>query len=564
MQFLDTSRIRVRLDQRFQAGDGIALSVDLYLPPDPGRYPVLMMRTAADNNRSGRVTGSIRMVPGAADRWKAVAAQGFIVATGDVRGRGDSDGKFSPFVNEGADGAATVAWLRAMSECNGKVGAFGTGYGAFCAWAAVAAGADIDAVASLSPFGAVGEGLFHEGGAVRLDWLFWMHLIGGRTLQPAALPPWPQIYRHLPLRSMDGALGRSDIVWRAWLDHPDPADPFWAPLALADRLVKRAVPGLHITGWWDGQLAGARYYYEAAKRSGAPQSLIMGPWDTAAVRRPNSTVGGFDFGLRSLIDIDETLVEFFSAQLRGERNTWTSGATRVFFTGRNEWVDGQGWPAGGGATREFHLSSEGAANTRRGDGVLGDPGASQAATDEMTHNPTMPVDFQANFKSFASSDAYALNLDQGHVTARDEALVYTSAPLTKTLTVSGRPTVTLTVRTEAPDADLYVLLSDAFPLGARDLHLAHAAIRLATLKDFKPGKPLTLSLELSEMAHDFLPAHSVRLSIAPSLFPLYARNLHQADYVDATQAAIATIELQHGAGRRASLRLPLGGQGRPE
>ena len=51
MRFLDTSRIRVRLDQRIAASDGTQLSIDLYLPPDAGRYPVLLIRTAADNNR---------------------------------------------------------------------------------------------------------------------------------------------------------------------------------------------------------------------------------------------------------------------------------------------------------------------------------------------------------------------------------------------------------------------------------------------------------------------------------------------------------------------------------
>jgi len=194
-RFLDTSGIRTRFDERVQAPDGTQLSVDLYLPPRPGRYPVLLVRTAADNNRAGRQGISLP----AAERWKGYAAQGYVVAAGDVRGRGDSDGRFTPFLNEGDDGAATIAWLRSFDECNGKIGLLGSGYGAFCAWAAAVAAGGVDAIASISPFGAVGEGLVHRGGAVRLEWLFWMHLVGGRAVQPANVPDWRNIYSHWPL-----------------------------------------------------------------------------------------------------------------------------------------------------------------------------------------------------------------------------------------------------------------------------------------------------------------------------------------------------------------------------
>src|ERR1700722_6766694 len=159
MRFVDTSRIRIRLDERVRAHDGTELSVDLYLPSFPGRYPVLMNRTVVDNNRGGRP--GISSPP--AERWKAYAAQGYIVAVSDVRGRGDADGTFIPFVNEASDGAATIAWLRSLDECNGKIGLFGSGYGAFCAWAAAVTDRHVDAIVSISPFGAVGEGLAHRG-----------------------------------------------------------------------------------------------------------------------------------------------------------------------------------------------------------------------------------------------------------------------------------------------------------------------------------------------------------------------------------------------------------------
>jgi hypothetical protein len=540
MRFLDTSRIRLRMNERIPAKDGVALSIDLYFPAQTGRYPVLLCRTAADNNRATRSAGSVELASGPADRWKAIAAQGFIVAAADVRGRGDSDGEFEPFVNEGDDGLVTVEWLRSLRECNGRVGAFGSGYAAFCAWAAHAHGAPIDAMVSVSPFGNVGEGLAHRGGAVRLDWLFWMHLVGGRAPQPPTMPPWPKIHRHWPISAMGDVLGHSDIPWRKWLSHPEREDPFWKRLEIAERLAKRPVPALHITGWWDAHLSGARYYYDAAKRAGAPQSLIVGPWEATASRRPRAAVGGFDFGPRSLIDPDETLVQYFGAALRGERNLFAKPVTRLFVTGRNEWIEADGWPTAR-SPQTLHLSSTLGANTRCGDGVLG--AKPQGGTDEVVHNPAVPVDFQPGFVSFASG---ALTFEQAHITGRDEALVYTTPPLAETMTVSGRPQATLTVVADTADADLFVLLSDGFPQ-ARDLHLAHAVIRLGTLKGFRPGEATTVTLGLNEITHDFLPGHSVRLTVTPSLFPLYARNPQTTNYADATTPTVAKIRLLHGA-----------------
>ncbi len=543
MRFFDTSRIRTRFNEPVVAVDGTVLSLDLYLPSEQGSYPILLHRTPANNNRDGRA--GISLAP--AERWKALAAQGYIVATADVRGRGDSEGEFTPFHNEAQDGATTLAWLRQHPESNGQFGVFGSGYSAFCAWATAVADGNVDAIASISPFGAVGQGLLHNNGSVRLDGLFWMHLIGGRSIQPANVPPWPRIHRHLPLQTMDEALGRSDIWWREWLNHLDPDDAYWEPLNLADRIKTLNTSGLHITGWWDGQLAAARDYYLAASQSRASQHLLIGPWDTAGVRRPQAKVGGFDFGPRSVFDIDEVMTAFFDQKLKGQASPLVPENARVFITGRNEWLDTQGWPKADSTPVDYHLSADLGANTRRGDGQLTVGPVENTSPSTVTHNPDRPILFQPEFISFATgANPQDFVLEQAPITARDEALVYTSAPLEKIATVRGRPGIVLTVKTDAADADLFVLLSDSFPLGSRDLHLSHGAIRLKTLDHFRPGEEIAVELELDELAHDFLPGHQVRLTVTPSLFPLYARNLQGGDYTHDTAPVLAEIELRQG------------------
>ena len=539
MRFLDTSRIRTRFDERVEAADGTELSVDLYFPPEPGRYPVLLNRTPANNNRAGRA--GISDAP--AERWKRLAAQGYIVAAADVRGRGDSEGCFVPFIHEGSDGARTVNWLRNLDEANGKIGLFGSGYGAFCAWATACEDKHIDALVSLSPFGAVGEGLVHNGGAVRLDWLFWMHLIGGRTVQPASVPQWSRIHKHLPLNTMDKALGRSDIWWQDWLSHLDPDDPCWAPLNLQGAIAQLNTPALHVTGWWDGQINGARYYYQAAEKSSAPQHLIIGPWDTAGVRRPQQRLGGFDFGPKSVLDMDTETVQFFDEYLRQKTLENPRPKAIIFSTGRNEWLTEKSWPRScGDQVEPLYLNSTVAANTRRGDGYLTPEAKQGRQADIVTHNPDWPVEYQPGFESFAAG-SQPFMLDQSHITGRDEALVYTSAPMNRALTLSGRTTFSLNIKTNARDADVFVLLSDVFPGGTRDLHLAHAALRLSQCKRFEPGKSTRVTLQLNDIYHDFLQNHHLRLTITPSLFPLYAVNPQGENYLAEEQARVEDIEI---------------------
>ena len=63
------------------------------------------------------------------------ASRGYVFATVDVRGRGNSEGEFEPFRNEDKDGHDVVEWLAAQPWSNGKVGMYGASYGGWDQWA---------------------------------------------------------------------------------------------------------------------------------------------------------------------------------------------------------------------------------------------------------------------------------------------------------------------------------------------------------------------------------------------------------------------------------------------
>ncbi|HSN88464.1 MAG TPA: CocE/NonD family hydrolase, partial [Thermoanaerobaculia bacterium] len=53
------------------------------------------------------------------------ARNGYVYALVDVRGRGNSEGSFEPFINEGRDGHDIVEWLARQPWSNGKITMWG-------------------------------------------------------------------------------------------------------------------------------------------------------------------------------------------------------------------------------------------------------------------------------------------------------------------------------------------------------------------------------------------------------------------------------------------------------
>ena len=106
-----------------RAGDGTTLVADLWHPVGPGPFPTLVVRTAYGREVASAIT---------APHPSVFARAGYLVVSQDVRGRGDSEGSFDPFVHEALDGAAAVQWASELPESNGDVGMYGFSYQGAC------------------------------------------------------------------------------------------------------------------------------------------------------------------------------------------------------------------------------------------------------------------------------------------------------------------------------------------------------------------------------------------------------------------------------------------------
>lgn len=110
--------------------DGVVLRAQIQTPTDPttgepaaGPFPVLLSLTPYGNQTAGALDSSAL----GADPY--FVKRGYISVSVDVRGTGNSGGKFDLFdPKQTSDGVALVNWVAKLPHANGKVGMHGASY----------------------------------------------------------------------------------------------------------------------------------------------------------------------------------------------------------------------------------------------------------------------------------------------------------------------------------------------------------------------------------------------------------------------------------------------------
>lgn len=552
---------RILYDQRVPMRDGVTLSADIFLPPTgDGPWPAILQRTPYDNTM---------------ELWVGIAVffarHGYAFVSQDVRGRCDSEGAWEPFVNEGPDGYDTIEWIADQPWCDGKIGMMGGSYGGLVQWlAAKERPPHLTALVSTAAAGRWMEELPYQHGVFAPYWMYWLNLVGGRTQQRPSfgqppVPDWSRIYTHHPLRDLDLALGRTNTVWRRWLEH-NTFDDYWRRLSLIGHFSEIDLPVLHITGWFDGDQWGELHYWHgmidespAADR----QWLLAGPWDHAGTRTPRRQLGGRDFGPGALVDMNAVHLRFFDHFLKGiDNGADTDRRVRIFAMGRNEWRDEDQWPPAGTVVTPFYLHSGGTANTLAGDGRLSpDAPAGDEPADSYVYNPDDATPSVQDVTSIMSGSS---PLDHRWRQRRDDVLVYTGEPLTEELEITGHPFVVLHAESDCPDTDWHVTLCDVHPDG-RSEELTGGCLR-AAYRDglearpsaIEPGRVYEYTVELMATSNVWLPGHRLRVTVASADYPGTARNPNtNAPTGDDEEVRIATNTIHHTAAHPSRLLAPV-------
>ncbi|HEY3733773.1 MAG TPA: CocE/NonD family hydrolase [Streptosporangiaceae bacterium] len=534
-----TRRFNVRIPLR----DGVTLSADLTLPASLPA-PAVVVRTPY--GKSGEIQSK---------RSTTFAEAGYGVASVDVRGRGDSDGEFQPYRNDGPDGFDVIGWVAGQDWCTGDVATYGGSYGGRIQWLTAlerppALRAMVPMVTPSDPFVETPTGLPTP---MQINWY---RLTDARVLQYLENVDWAEVYKHRPLISMDEAAGFSSPGWRAEISHRT-LDEWWEPVRYQHRIGEVDVPAMHISGWYDDEEIGTPANFAAMVAAGRDgQRLLMGPWGHQINRK--RVLGEVDFGPQAIIDLDAAVIAFLDEHVKGIKPEQAAAPVRIFVMGAGEWRDEPTWPPPQASPTVMYLSGGGAANSRHGDGRLSPdaPGADEPA-DSWTHDPDRPVPFITG----ASSAQIGGPDDYLGVESRGDVLVFSTDPLTEPLEIIGPVRLVAHVATSAADTDVMAKLIDVHPNGFAQ-RLCDGMVRLRYRNGFTRAEPVTpdevyeVSIAMWDTCLRLLPGHRLRLEVASSAFPKVDINLGTGgDMVTETEGVIARNQIWHTADRPSRLLL---------
>ena len=225
--------------------------------------------------------------------------------------------------------------------------------------------------------------------------------------------------------------------------------------------------------------------------------------------------------------------------------------------GENRWRDEQEWPLARARTTEYYLHSGGHAGTLSGDGRLDLVPPDSETSDRYTYDPKNPV-------PTGESGGYSrAPLDRRTVEQRSDMLVFTSAPLTADVEVTGPLTLTLWIASSARDTDFTGTLVDVFPDGtARALADGILRARYRGGKSapslLTPGEATQIAIDLGATANLFRSGHRIRLEVSSSNFPRFDRNPNTGGvFAEDRELLTATQTILHDRAHPSRLLLPI-------
>jgi len=475
---LDDDRVLVERDVRVRVSDGTVLSMDVYRPNGPGRFPGILEHIPYRKD-------DLRAMQDRGQGIELVRA-GFACVRLDVRGTGSSAGiavdEYSQA--EQRDGVEIVDWLAGQPWCTGAVGSWGKSYGGFsCIQLAMNRPPALRAIA---PVYATDDRYSDD-----------MHFDGG-ALCAFELTNYP--IRMIAMNALPSAhlAAGSELDWRrriedtpawvlSWLRQQRDG-PYWRNGSLRPMYSRIEVPVFIVSGWRDGyRTAGLRM----AHNLGAPWQLLAGPW---AHFSPDRGVPGPPYPFTA------ELIDFFHRHL-GSQAAPRQRPRTVFFLGQYDspsepretvsgaWWSSDGWPDGAEATTVS----------------LGGPAVAPASVTVgvTTGNWCPPPPQHGQF------------LDQRADEAR--SAVFTGEQLVDSVALLGAAVARFSARHPHGRVIAVVKLSDVAPDG-RSQFVTRGAVNTELLGEGE------LSVPLMATGWRFLPGHRIRVCVAvndwPCLWPL--------------------------------------------
>lgn len=597
----DTS-IRVIPGVSVPMRDGVELVADLYLPPTDGPFPLVIERTPYDKALDRNVGFA-----------QFMARRGIASLLQDVRGRGDSGGRFHHLLNhpdEGSDGFDTIAWAGRQTWCDGSIATNG---GSFSA-------ANQQAAALMHPPGLVAQVLqdagtdyyrrmFRYHGAFNLGALLpWVVTYGvsggpGARRQPDALSamqrelgPWLD---RLPLRRGESPFALVPEYEDFYLSVLERGDDtaYWDNPAtrLAGRWddYPRDVAVLLLSGWYAFHTAAnLEKFSELTSRLSRPVQLIVGPW----VHFPmidTCVVGDVDFGRSAAafapdMDVRWRWFQRYAAERHvdppvheaplhlfrmGEGDGHRTQQGRLFHGG--QWRTAREWPLPETHFTEFFLHPHGQ--------LAASPPADDASPSRYDFDPRDPYPSIGGNNLGPSPELlpsgpqdqrcrpwiHACKGSDRPLSERSDVLAFDTPPLISDVEVTGPISTQIWVASSAFDTDFVARLADVYPASGDypngyALLIAEGIMRMRYRDDrpvaelIEPGRVYKIAIELQPTSNVFKRGHRIRLYLASAAFPQYDVNPNTGEPLGReTRTEVAHQVVFHERARPSHIVLPL-------
>ena len=504
-----------------------------------------------------------------------LAADGYIFAFQDIRGRYKSEGHFVMMrpprdrkdphaIDESTDAYDTIDWLvKHVPNNNGRAGMLGISYPG---WLTVMAMLDPHpALKAVSPQASPADMYlgddFHHNGAFRLSYgLEYATRMETNKEQAAFAFDQSDTYEwYLKLGGLANVNSRylhgAIPTWNDFVAHPN-YDEFWRRQAATPYMDRVSIPTLSVAGWWDQEdFYGPVTIYEALERHDTDHHnyLVVGPWNHGGWSAPEGQkLGAIDFGSpASLYFRQHVLAPWFAYWLK-DKGTLDEAEAETFEGGANTWRRWDSWPPRSSVAKKLY--------TRAGHRLSFDPpvaASGDSAFDAYVSDPANPVPYRhrpipPTYQPGGSGWPTWLVEDQRFADGRPDVLTWETEPLAQDVVVAGDVVAHLFASTSGTDSDWIVKLIDVYPdhydadptMGGFELMVSNEVFRGRYREGFTQPAPAVpnhadeYTIDLHTQDYRFRPGHRIMVQVQSTWFPIIDRNPQKfvANIFEATDA----------------------------
>lgn len=365
------SLLKADMERRFSIDDHVLIPM-----PDGAKIAAILVRPRSA--KPAKLTALLNFTIYARDDWSMadavkMAAYGYAGGVAYTRGKGRSPGPVVPYVHDGEDAAAVIAWLARQPWSDGRVGMFSGSYNGFTQWAAARHHPPALKAIATNATNAPGIDTPMQGNVFQsfiYPWPFYTTdakglddaIYGDRARWAALDRKWYASGK--PYRDLDKIDGKPNPVFDTWLEHPA-YDAYWQRMIPYGReFADIDIPVFVETGYYDGGMVGALYYFEQhlKYRPSADDRMLVGPYHHIAMQTGIlANINGYEVDKAALIDLQDIRLKWFDHVFRGAplpeilsdrvnfevmgANTWrhvstlgdmATGRQRIYLTGQHE------------------------------------------------------------------------------------------------------------------------------------------------------------------------------------------------------------------------------------